>query len=265
MLQTNGFFQTPAVASNANFLEVHAPPNLQFSIIKIEKLEKRFGKLQVLDQVDLQIQKGKITAIVGPNGSGKTTLIKSILGLVKPDGGNIYINDQRLNGDWQYRKHIGYMPQIASFPENLRVEEILYMVKDLRKQENQLDEELLLTFALENEMSKPLRTLSGGTRQKVSATIAFLFNPDILILDEPTAGLDPAASSKLKQKIFTEKSRGKTIILTSHIMSEVEQMAEDLAFLLEGKVHFYGAISDLKINTGEVNLERSIARMMEEG
>ena len=263
MLSTNGFFQTPALASDAEPPDTYAPPPAFDSIIRVENLDKSFGRLHVLNKINLQIRAGEITAIVGPNGSGKTTLTKSILGLAKPDSGQIFVSGQVLNGNWAYRKHIGYMPQIARFPENLRVKEILFMVKDLREKETELDEELLHKFGIEKEIDKPLRTLSGGTRQKVSATIAFLFVPDILILDEPTAGLDPAASSKLKEKILQEKSRGKTIILTSHIMSEVEELAENIVFLLDGRIGFQGKITDLKSSIGEHNLERSIARMME--
>lgn len=260
MFYSNGLMEATSRANSA-------PPSTQKpqAVLRIEKLEKQFGALKVLKGIDLTVEPGVVTAIVGPNGSGKSTLIKSILGLVRPDSGAIYVKGEQLNGDCDYRRHIGYMPQTAHFPDNLRVRELLYMVKDLRDKNTALDEELLHTFALENEMDKLLRTLSGGTRQKVSAAIAFLFRPDILILDEPTAGLDPAASSKLKDKILHEKARGKTIVLTSHIMSEVEQMAGAIAFLLEGEIRFAGKIEALKTEAGGANLERAIAKMMEKG
>ena len=234
-------------------------------MIKIHNLMKSFGKLQVLDHINIVFEAGKITALVGPNGAGKTTLIKSILGLITPDSGEIFIGDQKLGGEWEYRRKIGYMPQIAHFPENLRVEELLFMIKDLRTPPYELDEALLEEFAVEAELGKPLRTLSGGTRQKINAIIAFLFNPEFLVLDEPTAGLDPISSSKLKDKLFTEREKGKTILLTSHIMSEIEELAEHIIFLLEGKVYFDGSIYELKENAGEFNLERSIARLMTRG
>ncbi|RMD96615.1 MAG: ABC transporter ATP-binding protein [Calditrichaeota bacterium] len=235
-------------------------------MVKVIDLEKQFGKLQVLKGIHLTFETGQVTAVVGPNGSGKTTLIKSILGLVKPDRGHVLVKGVSLNGNWEYRKWIGYMPQYAHFPENLRVQEILYMIKDLHNGEaKRFDEELYEKFALEKELRKPIRTLSGGTRQKVSAILTFLFDPDILILDEPTAGLDPVSSSILKDKIIKEKQKGKTIILTSHIMSEVEEMADQIVFLLEGKIYFQGPVATLKQNIGERNLERSIARMMEQG
>jgi Cu-processing system ATP-binding protein len=231
-------------------------------MIKVERLEKAFGKLQVLRSISLSIQTGNITAIVGPNGSGKTTLIKCILGLVKADAGKLYVGDHLLNGEWAYRKEIGYMPQIARFPDNLTAKEVFHLVKDLRNTFDTTDDELISGFQLEKELHKKVRTLSGGTKQKLSAAIAFLFNPKVLILDEPTAGLDPVSSSYLKDKIIKEKANGKTIILTSHIMSEIQELADRVVFLLEGKVFFDGSVADLLGTAKETTLERAIARMM---
>jgi Cu-processing system ATP-binding protein len=232
-------------------------------LIRINNLDKKFGKLKALNSVDCEFDDGSVTAVVGPNGSGKTTMIKSILGLIKPDKGTIMINKNQLNGDWLYRQHIGYMPQLARFPENLTVKEILRMVKDIRSYQKHYDEELYEQFRLENEKSKKIKALSGGTRQKLSAVIAFLFHPEILILDEPTAGLDPAASSCLKDKILKEKSRGKTFIITSHIMSELEELSDNLVFMLEGQIRFKGTIQNIMSDTREKKLERAVADMME--
>lgn len=232
-------------------------------MIRIDRLKKSFGALRVLNGLTLTIRQGEITAIVGPNGSGKTTLIKSILGLVKPDAGTIHIGAERLNGDCRYRAGIGYMPQIGRYPENLRVRDVLAMVKDLRQDCPVLDEELIDQLELRREMDKHFGHLSGGTRQKVSAVIATLFNPGILILDEPTAGLDPVASSILKDKVIAERIAGKTIILTSHIMAEVEELSDTVIFLLDGRVRFSGSPREILQNTGETSLERGIARMMQ--
>lgn len=232
-------------------------------MIELTGLTKSFGRLDVLKGLDLRIETGSVTAILGPNGSGKTTLIKSILGLVKPDSGKIFVDGKPIDGDVAYKKLIGYMPQIARFPENLTVNEILNMVKDLRSDAGKLDESLFTEFALAKELAKPIRTLSGGTRQKVSAIVAFLFNAPILILDEPTAGLDPLSSSRLKDKILREKANGRTIILTSHVMSEVQELADRLVFLQDGNIFYNGELQSMIHNTGEAQLERAIARMME--
>jgi Cu-processing system ATP-binding protein len=232
-------------------------------MIKINQLNKRFGKLQVLKDIDLEMQDGNVYAIVGPNASGKTTLIKSILGLVKPDSGTIDIQGERVNGNYGYRKYLGYMPQTAHFPENLTAKEILHLVRDLRGNPEQTDQELMQKFKIDKELNKPLKNLSGGTRQKISAIIAFLFNPQTLILDEPTAGLDPISSSILKDKIITDSKAGKTFILTSHIMNEVEELANHIIFLLDGKIHFKGSVDMFQKHTQEKKLERAIATMME--
>jgi Cu-processing system ATP-binding protein len=231
-------------------------------VIRVSKLNKRFGRLKVLDALELEIETGRVTAILGPNGAGKTTLIKSILGLVKPDSGEIEVAGKRLNGDAAYRADIGYMPQTARYPENLTVREILAMIRDLRGESGDPDEELIHLFDLETQMEKQFRTLSGGNRQRVSAALAFLFRPSLLFLDEPTAGLDPVASSTLKDKILRERAAGRTIVLTSHVMSEVEELADTVVYLLDGKVYFEEAVGSLLERTGEPTLERAMARMM---
>jgi Cu-processing system ATP-binding protein len=231
-------------------------------VIHVQGLSKRFGKLEVLRSLDLEITAGRITAVLGPNGAGKTTLIKAILGLVRPDGGTIDVGGVRVNGCGDYRARIGYMPQIPRYPENLTVREILHMVKDLRGRFGDLDEELIGVFDLESQFDKPFKTLSGGNRQRVSAAIAFLFRPELLILDEPTAGLDPLASSTLKDKVLRERGHGRTILLTSHVMSEVEELADTVVYVLDGVVYFEESVEALLERTGEGTLERAMARMM---
>lgn len=231
-------------------------------MIKAEQLYKRYGSLDVLKQVNFEIKENTLNYIVGPNGSGKTTFIKIILGLVTQSSGNIIVNGEKLNGLYRYRGNIGYMPQIASFPENLTGEEVLTLLKEIRNKKTNLDEELIVLFQLEKELQKRIKNLSGGTKQKINAVIAFLFKPTILILDEPSAGLDPVSSAILKDKILKEKNNGKTILFTSHIMSELEELAEEIIFLLEGNICFAGKKNDLIAITGEINLERAIANIM---
>lgn len=233
-------------------------------MIALKNIEKKFGKFHVLKNIFLEIQPGKITAIVGPNGSGKTTIIKSILGLVKPESGDILIDDKSIIGEHLYRKNIGYMPQSASFPENLTVREVIKMIADLRNEEINIESNLIEILNLIPEMNKQIKNLSGGNKQKLSAYIALIFNPSIIILDEPTAGLDPVASSNLKQRILEECSNGKTIILTSHIMTEIEELSDNIIFLIDGKIVFDGEVKDLIESSGEHKLEKAIANMMTE-
>lgn len=233
-------------------------------MISVNSIEKKFGKYHVLKNISFDIKPEKITAIVGPNGSGKTTIIKSILGLVRPDKGNIIINGKSILGEYLYKKNIGYMPQTASFPENLTVQEVIKMISDLRNEPINIKSNLAETLNLIQEMSKQIKTLSGGNKQKLSAFIALIFNPSIIILDEPTAGLDPAASNNLKQRILEERNNGKTIILTSHIMSEIEELADNILFLIDGRIVFDGEVNELIQSTGEHKLEKAIANMMSE-
>ena len=232
-------------------------------MIEIKGLTKSFGRQRVLQGIDLTIAPGRVTAIVGHNGAGKTTLIKAILGLSRPDGGTITLDGKPIGDDPAYRARIGYMPQIARFPENLSGGELLDMIKDLRGDAiTHVDEELIGGFALGQELRKPLRVLSGGTRQKVNAVLAFLFSPELLILDEPTAGLDPVSSSTLKDRILSMRADGRTFVITSHIMSELEELADDVAFLIDGRVQFAGPVHRLKMETRQLNLERAIAHLM---
>ena len=231
-------------------------------MIRASGLVKRFGSVEVLRGLDLEVRPGRVTAVVGPNGAGKTTLIKTILGLVRPDAGRVLFDGERIGEDPAYRARIGYMPQIARFPENLTGAELLAMLRDLRGGDAPTDEELVERFRLAPQLGKPLRTLSGGTRQKVNAVMALLFDPDLLVLDEPTAGLDPVSSGTLKDKLRAARQAGKTLIVTSHIMSELEELADDVAFLLDGRVQFAGSLHDLKLQTRQLNLERAVAEMM---
>ncbi len=231
-------------------------------MIRTEKIEKHFGKLHVLKGVDTSFNAGEVVSVIGPNGSGKTTLIKTILGMVVADKGTIYFDDKDVKRDFSYRHHIGYMPQIGHYPENMKIGQLFSMMKDIRKSVSKLDEDLITDYKLASMFDKPMRTLSGGTTQKVSAALAFLFNPKVLILDEPTAGLDPLASEILKAKVIKAKSEGKLVIITSHIMSEVEEMADKIMYLFEGRINFYKSIAELKQETGEDKLGKAIAKVM---
>jgi Cu-processing system ATP-binding protein len=232
-------------------------------MIRIEHICKRFKKLQVLDNISASFVKGQVVSLIGPNGSGKTTLIKSILGMVRPDTCNIIFNDVVISSDFEYRKNIGYMPQIGRYPDHMKVGQLFKMLKHIRgKEDSDLDQDLIDKFNLRAIYNKPMRTLSGGTRQKVSACLAFLFNPDVLILDEPTAGLDPLSSEILKEKIIFEKNKGKLILITSHILSDLDDLTTHVIYLQEGKLQFFKNMQTLQDETGEARLGKAIARIM---
>lgn len=231
-------------------------------MIKINNLNKKFGKLQVLDNVNIEFNKGECIALIGPNGCGKTTLIKTILGMVIPDSGEIECLGKPIKNEFEYRNQIGYMPQIGRYPDNMSIGQIIEMIKKIRSSTAVLDQDLVDLFELEKMFDKKMHTLSGGTTQKVSATLAFLFNPDILILDEPTAGLDPLASEILKDKIIKEKEKGKLILITSHLLSELDDLITEIIFMQEGKVLFHKKVAELQQETNEQKISKAIAQIL---
>lgn len=232
-------------------------------MIIANNVTKSFGKLQALDDVNIKLLRGECVALIGPNGSGKTTFIKSILGMVVPDSGFITFEDKNILHDWKYRNNIGYMPQIGRYPDNMSIGQVIKMMKDIRKNDSsQYDEDLIKDFELEKLYEKRMRTLSGGTRQKVSASLAFLFNPGVLILDEPTAGLDPVSSEILKQKILKEKENNKLIIITSHVLSELDDLVTEVVYMQEGKCLFHKKTSVLREETQEERLSKVIAQII---
>ena len=233
-------------------------------MVEVRGVTKRYGPLRVLEGVDVHVPRGLVTAIVGPNGSGKTTLNRILLGLVRPDSGSIVVDGTPLDGSPGYRRKIGYMPQAARFPENLSARDVFRMVTDIRGDGAPRDEEFLETLALGPVLDTPIRVLSGGMRQRVNAALAFLFRPELLLLDEPTAGLDPISSSTFKDRILRERDAGRTFIITSHVLSELEELSDRIVFLLDGVARFAGTQGELKSRTGQPTLERAIARLMSE-
>lgn len=233
-------------------------------MIEISNLEKSFHKIKVLKEINISFTTGQVIGVIGPNAAGKTTLIKCMLGMVIPDGGTILFDGANIRQDGNYRKHIGYMPQIGHYPDNMKVGQLFDMMKDIRNVDSVdfLDEELIDTFMLRKLFHQPMRTLSGGTRQKVSAALAFLFCPRVLILDEPTAGLDPESAEILKSKILSARDNGRLVLITSHIMSEVAEIADSVVSLHEGKVIFFKQVSDILSATDEERFSKAIVKLI---
>ena len=233
-------------------------------MIAAQHLTKTFGRLKALDRIDVTLNRGRSVLLVGPNGSGKTTFIKCLLGLVLPDEGSLTLDGGNLLTDPMLRRRIGYMPQIGRFPDHLRVGQIFDMMREIRRgTHTRTDEDLLAEFDIAGIAHKQARTLSGGTRQKVSACLAFLFDPDILVLDEPTAGLDPVAAQILKEKVRCERGKGKLVLVTSHILGDLEEITDEVLYLLEGRVLFHRSMEDLAAEHGESRLGPLIARIMQ--
>ena len=231
-------------------------------MIEIQDLTKHFGRLKALDQIDLSLNKGECIALIGPNGCGKTTLIKSLLGMVIPDSGQILFQGKSIRKEVGYRNEIGYMPQIGRYPQNMSIGQIIRMMTDIRQASDKTDRDLIDLFELEGMFGKRMGTLSGGTTQKVSAALAFLFDPQVLILDEPTAGLDPLSSEILKEKILKEKENGKLVLITSHLLSELDELVSQVIFMDEGRVVFQLPVDELKSQTGEDKISKAITHIL---
>ncbi|MFA7688202.1 MAG: ABC transporter ATP-binding protein [Moheibacter sp.] len=231
-------------------------------MIKIENITKRFGKFKAIDQLSLDLKLGECIALIGPNGCGKTTLIKSILGMVLPQEGRILFDGKDIKDDIHYRQSIGYMPQIGRYPENMTIGQVIEMIRSIRSEQTDWDMDLYQEFQIESMLNKKMRTLSGGTTQKVSATLAFLFQAKVLILDEPTAGLDPIATEILKEKINEAKQKGCLILITSHILSELEDIVSQVIFMQEGKLILHENVADLHNITGQKTIAKSVIHLL---
>ncbi len=231
-------------------------------MIEIKNLTKKFNKFIALQDINLECKKGHSIAFIGPNGCGKTTLIKCILGLNVVESGDILVSGNSVKKDFLYREKIGYMPQIGKYPENMTIGQTIKMIQDNRKNVENIDTELLEAFELPKLYDKKMSTLSGGTTQKVSAVLAFMFHPEIIILDEPTAGLDPLASEILKNKIIKERNNGKLIIITSHLLSELDDMVNEIVFINDGKVLVHQSVEDLKAETQQTKISDAITNIL---
>ena len=230
-------------------------------MIRLEQVSKSFGTNQVLNTISMPFDHPGITAILGPNASGKTTLIKCILDVVIPDTGEIWFGEKKTRGNHYYRNHIGHLPQIAHFPQNLTARQILQMIKNIRG-EAVFEQHLIELFGLKDEMAKPMRNLSGGTKQKVNLVMALMFDCPVIILDEPSTGLDPLSLKNLKDFLAQRKHEGIQILITTHIMSLVQEIADYIIFLLDGRIYFNGKMGQLLTLQGESSLENAIAKIL---
>lgn len=233
-------------------------------MIEIIGLKKNFGKHKVLKGINLHFGSGQGVALIGPNGSGKTTLIKVLLGLVHPDKGNVMFGGKSIKDDSLYRQDLGYMPQMSRFPENITVRRLFQMMRRLRSDvaEQNYDLDLYHRFEIEKMANSRLEVLSGGMKQKVSAALAFMFDPKVLILDEPTAGLDPVSNEILKDKLKNVLAKDKLVLISSHILNDLDDITTHVAYLMEGEIKFFKSLEQLKSETAESRLNRIIAQVL---
>jgi Cu-processing system ATP-binding protein len=216
-------------------------------MIRVNKVKKRYGDLWALKDVDLEIEEGKFLGLVGPNGSGKSTLMKIIVGLIKPDEGETLFRDK--NGI--EKGSIGYMPETVLFYDNLTGEETLRFFARLQdvRDHNRIDS-ILKEVGLFDAKDRRVGGYSKGMKGRLNLAQALISNPDILILDEPTVGLDPLVVKEFYGILARLKREGKTIVLSTHVLAEIERKVDLVCILKNGEVKGMGSLEDLSMNMG---------------
>jgi len=228
--------------------------------IEIKGLTKSFGKFKALDNLSLTVKKGEVYGFLGPNGAGKSTTIRVLLGLLKSDSGSIEL----LGGDpWkevaQLHKNLAYVPGDVSLWPNLTGGEAIDILANLRDNFDE-DRRKRLIKRFELDPTKKSRTYSKGNRQKVAIIAALCSNVDLYIFDEPTSGLDPLMEAVFQDEVLKEKKAGKTVLLSSHIMSEVEALADRVSIIRSGKILQTDTLSVLRKHT-HTNVRAHLKKM----
>ena len=203
-------------------------------ILTTKELGKNFKHKRVLDQINLNVPTGKIYCIMGPNGAGKSTLLKIISGIEKPTEGVVTFKDK--NWKREDLKVIGSLIEEPGLFDNLTVEENIKLKLKLHRVENKNQEQILNTLGFGDHNQEKVKGFSTGMRQRLGIALAFMGNPDLVILDEPTNGLDTFGIHELRELLMLEKKQGKTIVIASHMLSEIQKVADRIAILGDGKL-----------------------------
>ena len=216
------------------------------AVVSLHHLSKWYGKTCGIDKISFDVYKGEVFGFLGPNGAGKTTTIRTLLGLIKPTSGSATILGlDAFSHQLELRKRIGYLPGVASTYSNYTARGYLAFIAKLRDLDcSSTVEELAARFAL--DLDTHIHDLSKGNKQKVSVIQAFMHKPDLLFLDEPTSGLDPLVQREFETLLEETKARGATVVLSSHVLSEVEHLASRVAIINKGEILLVDEISQLK-------------------
>ncbi len=221
--------------------------------LKFQSLEKRYAEVAALSDVSFAVERGNVLALLGPNGAGKSTLFGCLLGFTHATSGNIFVNGAKVKAD--FRQHIGYMPErIALYPQSSVRENGLFFAKLKRQPASELERQLK-RVGLYDVQERAAGKLSKGMLQRLGLAIALCGAPELLILDEPFNGLDPALLETLQKILAEERDRGATLLISTHTMSAVEPLATHVAVLLEGKLAAHGSIEELRSAFGDASLE----------
>lgn len=217
--------------------------------IEVEHLTKDYGSGRGVFDVSISVDRGEVFGFLGPNGAGKSTTIRHLMGFSKPDSGSTKIEGmETFHRYFEVLNHVGYIPGEIALPAGLTGWEFIRMMQDLQKIHNEKRlGEMLKLFELEDEVLKgETKRMSLGVKRKLAVVTAFMSDPDVLILDEPTSGLDPVMQENFIQFIHEEKERGKTILLSSHIFSEIDSTCDRIAIIKDGKIVSQFVADDLK-------------------
>ena len=226
-------------------------------MLQITNLTKQFKKIKAVDNISLEVQKGDIYGFLGPNGAGKTTSIRMIMGIIKPDKGNIKLNGLDINKI--VRKKLGYLPEDRGLYQKQNLSEILYYfgcLKGLEKKDSKNLANLWLErFNLDDQRGRKVEELSKGNQQKIQFIIALLHDPHLIILDEPFTGLDPVNQILLKEVIKEKQEEGKTIIFSTHQMEQVEKLCNNICLINKGHILLEGPLSEIRKSHSEDAIE----------
>src|SRR5712691_6315328 len=218
--------------------------------IVIEHLQKSYGKIQAVKGISMSVERGEIFGFLGPNGAGKTTTIRCMLDVIRPSAGAIRVLGLDAQRDTlSMHQHIGYLPGDVRLPGQMTGKQIIDYFAHLQGREPVLLDDLVARFDV--EMKRPLKGYSKGMRQKIGIVLAFMCDPDVLILDEPTSGLDPLLQKVFNEFLLEEQARGKTIFMSSHIMSEVEKVCHRIAVIRRGELVTVEEVEALREKAGQ--------------
>lgn len=218
-------------------------------VIEVNNLTKDYGEGRGVFDVSIYVDKGEVFGFLGPNGAGKSTTIRHLMGFSKPDSGSTKIEGvETFDKYYEILNHVGYIPGEIALPQGLTGWEFINMMQDLQKiHNNEKLHELLDLFELEDVvLNGETKKMSLGVKRKLAIVTAFMSDPDVLILDEPTSGLDPVIQENFIEFIHKEKKRGKTILLSSHIFSEIDNTCDRIAIIKDGRIVSEFIADDLK-------------------
>ncbi len=219
-------------------------------IIVIDQLKKSYGKIQAVNGISMSVEQGEIFGFLGPNGAGKTTTIRCMLDVIRPTRGTIRVLGLDAQRDkLELHQHIGYLPGDVHLPGQMTGKQIINYFSRLQGSEPVLLKDLVARFDV--EMKRPLKGYSKGMRQKIGIVLAFMCDPQVLILDEPTSGLDPLLQKVFNEFLLEEQARGKTIFMSSHIMSEVEKVCHRIAVIRKGELVTVEEVETLREKAGQ--------------